>query len=105
MRKERLREEGRENGESRRKDERGGKRRGQRRGQDDGENIVARVYRELWLSPASIPPSPKELHVSTEEELPQRGKSARGRLRREEPEVRERGTTTGRGQELTWKRM
>lgn len=68
MRREKERE--RENGESGRERERRNRRNNEGE-QGGGEDTVARVYRELWLSLVSIPPPPKELPcVHRREEAP-----------------------------------
>lgn len=72
------------------------------KGQGDGEDTVARVYRELWLSLASVPPPPKELPcVHRREEAPAARKGyTRGRLRREELEGRGREPRRGEDRNL-----
>lgn len=72
-----------------------------------GEDTVARVYRELWLSLVSIPPLLKCLPcVHRREEAPAARKGCAGATNnKRRARGKREGTTTGRGQGLTWKRM
>lgn len=101
----RLRGKERENGESRRgREERN--RRNNEGGRVTGGDTVARVYRELWLSLVSIPPPPKEFPcVHRREEAPVAQKGCAGAAKKRRARGKRGATATGRGQELTWKRM
>lgn len=69
-------------------------------------DTVARVYRELWLSLVSIPPPPKEFPcVHRREEAPVAQRGCAGAAKKRRARGKREATATGRGQELTWKRM
>lgn len=71
-----------------------------------GVGTVARVYRELWLSLVSIPPPLKCLPcVHRREEAPAARKGCAGATKKRRARGKREGTTTGRRQKLTWKRM